>query len=135
MLRAGGLAVDHSGKLKAGREVERARFCIWKYHAGRWGKLWDQIRRAVQEERYGFSAHADEQMRERSIRHWQVVAGVSAARLVRERPRARPNSVVEVEQMLADGTAVIAVWAWLAPERTAKLVTVHFMDNRLKLKS
>jgi len=99
------------------------------------GKLWDQIRRAVGADRLGVSVHADEQMKDRGIELWQVVEGVTSGKLVRERLKARPNSVVEIEHVLADGTVVIAVWAWLRPERVAKLVTVHFIDHRLRLKS
>ena len=99
------------------------------------GKLWDQIRRAVNEDRFGVSVHADEQMKDRGIELWQVLEGVDSGKLLRERPKARPNPVVELEHGLADGTVVIAVWAWLGLERVAKLVTVHFIDHRLRLKS
>jgi hypothetical protein len=86
------------------------------------GKLLERIRTAVDQDRFFVSVHADEQMKERSIELWQVIDGVRSGRLLRERLQARPNPVVEIEQVLADGTVVLAVWAWLGPERTAKLV-------------
>lgn len=46
-----------------------------------------------------------------------------------ERPRARPNPVVEVAITLPDGTEAKAVWAWLRADDEAKLVTVHFFDR------
>jgi hypothetical protein len=46
-----------------------------------------------------------------------------------ERPRAKPNAVVEVRRHLADGTPVKVVWAWLPMDEMAKLVTVHFFDS------
>lgn len=75
------------------------------------------------------SLHADEQLRERSIKGWQVLAGVAEGIMIHERPKDRPNPVVEIGQTLADGTAIMAVWAWIESERMAKLVTVHFMDR------
>jgi len=55
-----------------------------------------------------------------------VVAGIDDAKLIRERPDATPNPVVEFDQTLPDGTPFKAVWAWISAARTAKLVTVHF---------
>jgi hypothetical protein len=91
--------------------------------------LFNRIREAVADNRVMISVHADEQLRERSIMVWQVIAGVSAGTMVRERPKDRPNPVVEVGQSLADGTPVNAVWAWVAADQAAKLVTVHFFDG------
>lgn len=68
-------------------------------------------------------------LRERSIMHWQIVSGLDEGRPVTQRPTSRPNPVVEVEQILADGTPVKAVWAWIKPLDMAKLVTVHFFDR------
>jgi len=93
------------------------------------GELFEHVRRVVKLERYVFSDHADNMLRERCITHWQVVAGLDEGRLLVERPGAKPNAIVEVEQLLADGTAVKAVWAWLKPLDMAKLVTVHFFDR------
>ena len=92
------------------------------------GRLADNIRLAVREERYIFGAHADQRLRERQIAGWQVVDGLDAAQLIVQRPKDLPNPTVEFEQILADGTPVKAAWAWLSADRIAKLVTVHFFD-------
>jgi hypothetical protein len=60
---------------------------------------------------------------------WQVVAGLADGQLIRERPRSQPNPVVEVREMLPEGTEVMAVWAYLAGSNAGKLVTVHFFDR------
>jgi hypothetical protein len=93
------------------------------------GDLFERVRNAVREERYLFSDHADNMLRERSIVHWQVVDGLENGRLLIERPAARPNPVIEVEQALADGTQIKAVWAYVRGLDFAKLVTVHFFDE------
>jgi hypothetical protein len=93
------------------------------------GELFEQVRRAAREGRYVFSVHADDRLRERGIMHWQIVQGVEDGRLLAERPRAKPNPAVEVEQVLANGVAVKAVWAYLRAMDLAKLVTVHFVDS------
>lgn len=41
---------------------------------------------------------------------------------------AEPNPVVEVAQVLPDGTEFKAVWSYLRLSGVAKLVTVHFLD-------
>jgi hypothetical protein len=93
------------------------------------GTLADNIRQAVREERYVFGSHADERLRERRIMGWQVVGGLDAAKLTRERPNATPNPIAEFEQILADGTSFKSVWGWISKERTAKLVTIHFFNG------
>lgn len=93
------------------------------------GALFDRIRVAVAENRYVLSAHAIEQLRERRIPEWQVASGLAQGRLIVERPDDKPNPTVEVDQLLADGTPVKAVWAWLVVSRLARLVTVHFYDR------
>lgn len=93
------------------------------------GKLFDQVRAAALAERVIFSVHADDMLREREITAWQVVAGLSAGRLLKERPRDRPNPIIEVEQELIDATRVKVVWAYLAHADVAKVVTVHFFDR------
>jgi hypothetical protein len=45
---------------------------------------------------------------------------------VEERSWTKPNPSVVVQQLLADGTEVEVVWAWLATSQRAKLVTVYF---------
>ena len=93
------------------------------------GDLSERIRSAVREERYLLSDHADNMLRERSIVHWQVVDGLEHGRLLVERPAARPNPAIEVEQVLTDGTQIKAVWAYVRGLDLAKLVTVHFFDK------
>ena len=93
------------------------------------GRLLDQIKAAVLADRWVFSNHADDMLRERGIVAWQVVAGVESGRLLVERDRDQPNPVVEVQQELADGTSVKVVWAWMSGVRVAKVVTVHFFDR------
>jgi hypothetical protein len=92
-------------------------------------ELWDRIRGAVAEGRWVIGNHADDRLRERKVPAWQVEAGVADAKLLRERPDEQPNPAVEVEQVLADGTPIKAVWSWLRYNRAAKLVTVHFFDR------
>jgi hypothetical protein len=93
------------------------------------GRLADNIRQAVREERYVFGAHADQRLRERGIVGWQVAAGMDTGTLILERPDAIPNPAAEFDLILADGTPIKAVWAWIAVDRTTKLVTVHFYDR------
>ncbi len=93
------------------------------------GELFDRIKRAVREERYVFSDHADNMLRERGIAHWQVTSGLESGKRVSERPQTRPNPTIEVEQILVDGTPVMAVWAYVSQLDLAKLVTVHFIDR------
>jgi hypothetical protein len=93
------------------------------------GEMFDRVRRAIYENRYLFSDHADNMLRDRSMMHWQIVHGIEHGRLLIERPAARPNPVVEVEQILADGTPVKAVWTYVQALDFAKLVTIHFFDR------
>lgn len=92
-------------------------------------ELFIRIRDAVAEDRYVIGRHAAERLNERRIVEWQVALGTSEARLVRERPDAKPNPAVDVQVTLPDGTVVIAVWSWLPLNRMAKLVTVHYLDR------
>jgi hypothetical protein len=93
------------------------------------GKLFDPMQEAVAENRYLIGEHAGERLDERGILDWQVVAALTDGVLMRERSKARPNPVVEVEELLPDGTPVKAVWSWLPDHRVAKLVTVHYLDR------
>jgi hypothetical protein len=90
------------------------------------GKLFDAIREAVRQDRYLVSWHADERCEERGVTGWQVVAGMEAAELVRERPRSKPSPSIVVRQVLADGSEVEVIWSWLTATRWARLVTVYF---------
>jgi hypothetical protein len=92
------------------------------------GKLLDQIRAAIQDDRYLVSWHADERAEERGVTAWQLVAGFDEAELVRERPRSKPNPSIIVRQTLIDGTEVEVIWSWLPRSRRAVLVTVYLRD-------
>jgi hypothetical protein len=92
-------------------------------------KLLAQIRSLVTSGRYVVGQHAIERLEERGKLEWQVVEGIEAASLIAERPDAKPNPLVEVRQVLADGTAIKVVWSHLAVANVAKLVTVHFFDR------
>ena len=59
-------------------------------------KLFDTIRRLVEEEKYVIGQHASERMDERGILEWQAVAGLEDGELIVERPDAAPNPAVEV---------------------------------------
>jgi hypothetical protein len=48
---------------------------------------------------------------------WQAVEGLIGGSLLEERPDARPNALVEVLQVLPDGTEFKAVWAYLKKSR------------------
>lgn len=91
--------------------------------------LFEEVKQAVVDDRYMIGRHANERLRDRRIAAWQIISGVESSTLLAEIPAAQPNPVVEVEQLLADGTPVKVVWAWLEKDRTAKLVTVHYFDK------
>lgn len=93
------------------------------------GRFFDFIRQAIAEERYIVSVHAAVRLRQRRIPAWQIAAATLDGRLLLERPRDLPNPAVEVEVLLADGTAAKAVWSWLAGDGSAKLVTIHLFDR------
>jgi hypothetical protein len=90
--------------------------------------LHTEIVAAIQEDRYLVSLHADERCEERGVTAWQLVAGIENATMLRERPRSKPNPSIVLEQQLADGSVVEAIWAWLAASGRAILVTVYFRD-------
>ena len=90
------------------------------------GQLYDSIRTAVEEERYLVGVHAEERCEERGVAVWQIVIGLTGGKLLSERPGSRPLPSVIVQETLPDGTAVEAIWSWLAVSRKAKLVTVYF---------
>lgn len=93
------------------------------------GTLFDRIREAVDAGRYIISDHADDQLRERWMKDWYVIAGLTEGKLIHEDPSAMPNPKVEVEQVLPDGTPIKAVWSWLEYNQSARLVTVHHFDQ------
>ena len=92
------------------------------------GRLFDQIRAAIEQGNYTVSLHADERCDERGVTAWQLVADFDEAELVRERPGSQPNPSIVMRQTLADGTEVEAIWSWLPQDRYAKLVTVYEKD-------
>ena len=92
-------------------------------------KLYDQIARLVEQGRYVIGEHAWERLLERGIMEWQIIAGMSDARLLTERPLARPNPIVEVRVPLPDGDECKAVSSWLRQEGVTKLVTAHLLDE------
>ena len=93
------------------------------------GRLLDEIRRLVAEERYVIGQHASERLDERGIMEWQAVVGLEAGELLAERPDATPHAAVEVQESLPDGTEFKAVWSLLPRSGVAKLVTIHFFDG------
>lgn len=93
------------------------------------GLLYERIKEAVAAGNYVISDHATDRLAERRIPEWQVASGLASARLGTERPGDKPNPSIEVEELLADGTPVLVVWAWLPISRLARLVTVHFFDG------
>lgn len=92
--------------------------------------LFATIRRLVMTDHYVISQHAIERLEERGILEWQVVEGIERAELLSERPDSLPNPSVELLEILADGVPVKAVWSWLVDFELAKLVTVHFFDDK-----
>lgn len=93
------------------------------------GKLYKQIGRLINEGCYVVGQHAAERLEERGIMEWQAVAGFEVGELIVERPRAKPNPAIEVNEVLPDGTEFKAVWSYLQQSGVAKLVTVHFFDE------
>jgi hypothetical protein len=92
-------------------------------------KLHQQICDLVAGGRYVVGEHAAERLEERDIMEWQVVESLGDGKLLKERPRAKPNPAIEVDQMLPDGTEIKAVWSFLKKSGVAKLVTVHYYDE------
>jgi hypothetical protein len=90
--------------------------------------LFDTIRKAVREERFLVSWHADERCEERAITAWQIAAGLEDAYSIEVRPDSQPNPSIIVRHLLSDGSEVEAVWAWLPASRRALLVTVYWVN-------
>jgi len=93
------------------------------------GQLFQTIQQLVADENYVVGQHASERLEERGIMEWQAVAGLEDGKLIVERHDATPNPVVEVRELLPDGTEFKAVWAYLSGSGVAKLITVHFFDK------
>lgn len=92
-------------------------------------QLFQKLKILVFSERYVIGQHASERLDERGIMEWQVVVGLAAGVLLKERLDAKPNPIIEVSQILEDGTRVKAVWSCLENSGFAKLVTVHYFDE------
>lgn len=92
------------------------------------GKLFQAIRAAVNDDRFVVSWHADERCEQRGVTAWQLVAGLDDAKLLRERPRSKPNPSIVVREELPDGSEVDVIWAWMRESRRAKLLTIFFPD-------
>jgi len=92
------------------------------------GELYQTIRRLIAEEKYAIGEHAADRLEERGIMEWQAVTDVDDGELMAEKPRSRPNPVVEIRETLPDGTEFKAVWSHLRQSDVAKLVTIHFFD-------
>ena len=92
-------------------------------------QLFDEIRRLVAEGHYLIGDHAWERLLERGIMEWQIIAGMAEARLITERPLARPNPIVEMRLPLPNGDDCKVVWSLLRREGVAKLVTAHLLGD------
>ncbi len=62
--------------------------------------LWMRIRAAIAAGDYVIGVHAAIRLRQRRIPIWQVVAASLEGKLMVERPKSRPNPVVELEIIL-----------------------------------
>ncbi len=89
-------------------------------------RLLEKIKKAVKEDRFVVSMHADVQMEIRGVLPWQVAAGIDLAVLHRERPGSLPSPSVILTQCLPDGAEYYVVWSWKEHLNIAKLVTVFF---------
>ena len=87
------------------------------------------ISNSVREGRYVIGLHASERLEERGIMEWQVIDAMADAVVLREQPDGVPNATANFELLLPDGTAGVAVWAWLPKSRLAKLVTVFYPEG------
>jgi hypothetical protein len=92
--------------------------------------LYDKIKQAISREKVVFSLHADNRLRERGVVRWQVVEGFALGELVGSHPANQPDPKILVRQTLADGSEVMAVWAFVESIRSAKLITVYFEERR-----
>ena len=91
--------------------------------------LYEQIRRAIDDDRIVFSIHADVQLEMRGMVRWQAVAGFFDGTLLASHPHARPNPKILMRQLLPDGTESVAVWSYVRSIECAKLVTLYFGDK------
>jgi Domain of unknown function (DUF4258) len=91
--------------------------------------LLEQIREAVENDRYFVTKHAAERLHHRGILMWQVVDGLPTGTLLHERPDDEPFPSVEVKESLPDGTDINAIWSLVESSGVAQLVTVHFFDR------
>ncbi len=92
------------------------------------GQLLEKIKRAVEQDCFVVTWHADERAEERGVTPWQIIAGISDCQLLRERAGSKPHASVVVRQTLPSGDEVEVIWSWLPQTQRAKLVTVFFRD-------
>jgi hypothetical protein len=92
-------------------------------------RLRERIENAVLLDRLYVSFHARQRLRQRAVTLWQITSGLPEGKLLAERTDAKPHPAIEVEQFLADGVRVKAVWSYDSQEDEARLVTVHFFDR------
>lgn len=93
------------------------------------GKLFEDIKAAVASQNYLIGLHASERLEERGIMEWQAVDGLAEGTLLLERKSDKPNPIVEVLELMPDGMEFKAVWSFLKSTKTAKLVTLHFLED------
>jgi hypothetical protein len=91
-------------------------------------ELIDQIRSAVQENRFVVGVTARMQMEERKVALWQIETGLVDGNAV-EVPESKPHPSILVDQVLLDGTLVVVSWSWLGGSNQAKLISVIFPDR------
>lgn len=94
--------------------------------------LLQHIRRLVRDERYVVGDHAQEMLDERKVTDWQAAVALEDGAFIAEHLDADPNPMVEVRDLLPDGTDFKAVWSLLPSNDLAKLVTVHYFDRKKK---
>ena len=83
---------------------------------------------AIGSQSYLVSLHAQRRLRERLIELWQIEAGVTGWIVEEVRPDDLPNPSIVCKQTLPDGAEVTVVWAFVADDSQALLVTVYFPD-------
>ena len=58
--------------------------------------LESRIRRAIADEQWTFTNHAEQRLNERDIEGWQVIAGVEAGQTIEVVPSALPNPKIVI---------------------------------------
>lgn len=86
------------------------------------------IAEAISAGNYLVSLHAQRRLRQRLIELWQIETGILEWIVESVRPDDLPNPSIVCKQSLADGINVTVVWAFVAEDNAALLVTVYFSD-------